>query len=205
MLCGMSPHRIACGLTPSALRLPLKGGVIPLSTRSGLTLKGGVNFKDLRSSKSLNGTFSTDPSGLSCPPWLIAIRTGAEACPCGSEDGQSEEALSPRFVAFSTHKKTGGPKPPGRRPRRDSRSARRPLPQHQVRRTRRERRPHSPGRSVVHHRVLVGVFSLEFHRETAVQDFGIGDFERIGITHIRIIITTKRALSQAGVPGSVSI
>ena len=27
-----TPHRIACGLTPLALRLPLKGGVIPLSS-----------------------------------------------------------------------------------------------------------------------------------------------------------------------------
>ena len=29
-----TPHRIAFGLTPSALRLPLKGGVVPLSSDS---------------------------------------------------------------------------------------------------------------------------------------------------------------------------
>ena len=41
-----TPHRFACGLAPLAHRLPLKGGVNPLSSDFfNSPLKGGVNLK----------------------------------------------------------------------------------------------------------------------------------------------------------------
>ena len=50
---GIAPHRIAFGLTPSALRLPLKGG---------------VNFKSVRTTKIASRGFSNSPARLELTP-----------------------------------------------------------------------------------------------------------------------------------------
>ena len=76
-----TPHRIAFGLTPSALRLPLKGGVVFLSRRA-------VTYD-----KSRNQGFFNNPGkggGHTGPPlqnYRVLTRRGGPECLPGLETG----------------------------------------------------------------------------------------------------------------------